>query len=85
MLRWMDDKTHEDTIKNERVKGYLGICLYKIKIKRDDWHVMVNVMRRLPMTLIRRCLNTQLSRSIPLITWIKVVWKDLLGLLIVDL
>ena len=61
MLRWMCGKTRKDKIRNERIRGFLGITPIddKIKERRLTWYG--HVMRRPPVAPIRRCLDMQVS------------------------
>ena len=88
-VRWMCDKTRKDKIRNERIRGFLGIAPIedKIKERRLTWYG--HVMRRPPTAPIRRCLDMQVSvgrrqRGRPSKTWIKAVKEDILDLEIRD-
>ena len=54
-------KTQNDKIRNERIRGFLGIAPIenKIKERRLTWYG--HVMRRLPAAPIRRCLDMHVS------------------------
>jgi len=78
-------KTRKDKIRNERIRGHLGVALIEQKIRDRHLSWFGHVQRIPNTTLVKKCIDWQVSRGCkrsnrPLKTWMKSVREDILEL-----
>ena len=82
MLRWMSGKTRKDKIRNEFIRGSLGVAPIGDKMRESRLRWFRHVQRR-PMTApVRRSETIQVegarrTRGRPKLTWVEVVKRDM--------
>ena len=82
MLRWMSGKTRKDKIRNEFIRGSLGVAPIGDKMRESRLRWFGHVQRR-PMTApVRRSETIQVegarrNRGRPKLTWVEVVKRDM--------
>ncbi len=82
MLRWMSGKTRKDRIRNESIRGSLGVAPIGDKMRESRLRWFGHVQRR-PMTApVRRSETMQVegarrTRGRPKLTWVEVVRRDM--------
>ena len=82
MLRWMSGKTRKDKIRNEFIRGGLGVAPIGDKMRESRLRWFGYVQQR-PMTApVRRSETIQVegarrNRGRPKLTWVEVVKRDM--------
>ena len=82
MLRWMSGKTRKDKIRNEFIRGSLGVAPIGDKMRESRLRWFGHVQRR-PMTApVRRSETIQVegarrNKGRPKLTWVEVVKRDM--------
>ena len=81
MLRWMSGKTRNDKIRNEFIRGSLGVVPIGDKIRESRLSWFGHVQRRPMIAPVRWSEAIQVegarTRGRPKLTWVEVVRRDI--------
>jgi len=89
MIPWMCGHTRLDKIRNEVIRGKIGVASIEDKIREARLHWFGHIRRRSMDTLVRRCEKIDLprlsrSRDRPRKSWSEVIRHDLKTLGLVE-